>query len=125
MSFRVVYNIAKCDNQNASNPDVAKVRLMRIITERKIQEFWEAHLAAESAMRQWIATVREADWHNFADVRATFNHADIYKRCTIFDVGGNKYRIIAMIEYQKHLVFIRQVLTHVEYDKNKWQPDCG
>ncbi len=102
---------------------------MRIITERQIREFWQGEQGLEksrreSTMREWIRTVRLADWSNFADLKNTFNHADVYKNCTIFDIGGNKYRIIAKVEYQKHLVFIRFVLTHSEYDKKKWQFDC-
>lgn len=97
---------------------------MRIITERKLREFWQKHKSAESPLRGWIKVVKSADWNDFTEVRRTFNHADIYKRCVIFDVGGNKYRIITMIEYQKHLVFIRSCLTHADYDEQKWQFDC-
>jgi len=75
-------------------------------------------------MAEWRDAVRVADWSNFADVRLTFNHADVYHDCVIFDVGGNKYRIIAKVRYQKHLIFIRAVLTHEEYDENKWCGDC-
>ncbi len=78
----------------------------------------------ENAVREWIKVVRAADWQNFSGLKNTFNSADVYKNCTIFDVGGNKYRIIAKIEYQKHLVFIRSVLSHSEYDNKKWQLDC-
>lgn len=97
---------------------------MRIISEKALREFWLEHPEAEESMKDWISKVRYADWHRFADVRQTFNSADIYKCCVIFNVGGNKYRIIAKIEYQKYLVFIRAVLTHPEYDKDKWKPDC-
>lgn len=102
---------------------------MRIITERKLREFWQTARGAEgvsreNAMREWIKIVRKADWQNFPNLKNTFNSADVYKNCTIFDVGGNKYRIIAKIEYRTHLVFIRFVLTHSEYDERKWQPDC-
>lgn len=97
---------------------------MRIISEAQLRDFWEQEQSAENAMREWIKTVKRADWQSFSDVRQTFNHADIYKNCALFDVGGNKYRIIAKLEYRKHIVFIRFVLTHREYDKKKWQPDC-
>ena len=80
---------------------------MRIITERKLREFYAVNKDSENAMRDWIRTDRVADWNNFADLRNTFNHADIYKNCTIFDVGGNKYRIIAKVKYKAHSVFIR------------------
>ncbi len=97
---------------------------MRIISEKKLREFWQQHSEAETAMREWIKTVRLADWNNFSDVRKTFNHADIYGGCVIFDVGGNKYRIIAKIAYQYKIVYVRFVLTHREYDEKKWQTDC-
>jgi mRNA interferase HigB len=103
---------------------------MRIITERRLREFWENAKAnaekqrRESAMREWIKVVKYADWANPGDLRQTFNHADFYKNCVIFDVGGNKYRIIAKAAYRRHLVFIRFVLTHSEYDENKWCADC-
>jgi mRNA interferase HigB len=97
---------------------------MRIVTERKLKEFWQKNKLSEIALRDWIRTVHLADWQNFLDVRKTFNHADVYKNCVIFDVGGNKYRVIAKVEYKIHIVFIRFVLTHAEYDEKKWQFDC-
>lgn len=97
---------------------------MRIISERKLREFWQQYPESENAMREWIKIVRLADWNNFSDVRKTFNHADIYGGCTIFDVGGNKYRIIGKIAFQHKIVYIRFVLTHREYDEKKWQSDC-
>lgn len=97
---------------------------MRIVSEKKLRQFWEIHKEAEPPMRQWIKIVRQAAWGNFADVRDNFNHADIYGVCTIFDVGGNKYRIIAKAAYGINVVFIRFVLSHSEYDKQKWQSDC-
>ncbi len=97
---------------------------MRIIIEKPIKEFWLQHAEAEAAMKEWIKKVKLVDWNNFSDVRKTFNHADIYKCCLIFDVGGNNYRIIAKIKYEFKIVYIRYVLTHNEYDQNKWQNDC-
>ena len=89
-----------------------------------MREFWQKHPEAENAMREWIQSVKLADWNSFSDVRKTFNHADIYGNCTIFDVGGNKYRVIAKVAYQIKVVFIRFVMTHKEYDEKKWQNDC-
>lgn len=97
---------------------------MRIVTKRKLKEFWMINKAAETVLRDWVKIVNLADWKTSADIKKTFNRANIYKDCTIFDIGGNKYRIIAKVEYQIHIVFIRFVLTHSEYDENKWQSDC-
>lgn len=97
---------------------------MRMISEKHIRSFYAEHAEAENVLRNWILTVRAADWRTFAEIRETFNSADVYKQCVIFNVGGNNYRIIGMIEYEKHLVFIRAVLTHKDYDAGKWKPDC-
>jgi len=102
---------------------------MRIITERRLREFWQAakgneRTAREKALREWIAIIRRADWTSFAEARKTFNHADVYCNCTIFDVGGNKYRIIGKVAYRKKAIYIRFIFTHEEYDKNRWQDDC-
>lgn len=97
---------------------------MRIISEKRIREFWRDRPEAEGSMRAWIKTTRSASWKKFSEIRETYNHSDVYGGCVIFDVGGNKYRIIAKLAYGIGVVFIRSVLTHREYDENKWQSDC-
>ncbi len=102
---------------------------MRIITERKLRDFWNAaagneRLRREKVLRDWTSVVKTANWNSFANIRETFNHADVYGMCTIFDVGGNKYRIIVKVAFRIKVVFIREVLTHAEYDRNKWRLDC-
>jgi mRNA interferase HigB len=102
---------------------------VRIISERRIRDFWEAADGAEAAkrekaMREWIVVVKNAEWRNFADIRQTFNHSDAFGKCVIFDVGGNKYRIIAKAAFGIKVLFIRFVVTHAEYDDKKWQADC-
>ena len=102
---------------------------MRIISEKKLREFWQEarrgeRIIRERALREWIKTVRQIEWNSFAELRKTFNHADVYCDCTIFDVGGNKYRIIGLVAYKAKIVYIFHVLTHKEYDNDKWQHDC-
>lgn len=98
---------------------------MRIISEKALKEFWQNDTDAETVMREWIYLVRQADWKNSADVKQTFNTVNRVNSCFVFDVGGNKYRIIAKVAFRIRLVFIRNVLTHKEYDKDKWQADCS
>src|SRR5437868_9685086 len=98
---------------------------MRIISERRIREFYEKNRESESVFREWIQVVRKADWLSFSDVRRSFNHSDVHDKFTIFDIGGNKYRIIAKIEYSKHIVFIRFVMSHGEYNKHSKWCNCG
>jgi hypothetical protein len=67
--------------------------------------------------------VKASDWACFADVRKTYNTADLVGNKVVFDVGGNKYRVIAVIDYEGHKVFLRFVLNHQDYDKGRWKSD--
>jgi mRNA interferase HigB len=98
---------------------------MWIITERKLREYWREHADAELPLREWIKVVNNIDSMSFSDVRDTFGSADFHNGFTIFNVGGNNFRIIAKIEYSKHIVFIKYVFSHAEYDNHKNWCDCG
>ncbi len=90
---------------------------------RRLREFWEKHANAERALRTWFTHVEQAQWRNFAEVRRDFPATDQVRRLTVFNIGGNLYRLIARIEYEQQKVFIRAVLTHAEYDKEEWKDD--
>jgi mRNA interferase HigB len=98
---------------------------MRIISKSKLREFWKAHPDAEKPLKDWYRLVGRADWQHFADVRETYRHADAYCDCVIFDIKGNDYRLIAVALYPIRRVYVRYVLTHKEYDKDKWKDDCN
>lgn len=72
----------------------------------------------------WRDRTKKASWQDFEAVKRDFPAADKYRACVIFDIGGNNYRLIVKIDYQKQLVRIRKALTHAEYDKEKWKSDC-
>lgn len=97
---------------------------MHIISLKKFREFWAVHPEARDALRAWHGTVEDQTWNRFADVRTTYGSVDLCGKCHIFNVGGNKYRIIAAIHYNRHKVYIRHVLTHVEYTRGKWREEC-
>lgn len=96
---------------------------MRIITERRLREFADVHPDAATSLEAWRKTVKFAQWDSFADVRATLATADVVGNLTVFNIGGNKYRLVAFIDYNRHIVFIRAVLTHAAYDKEGWKHD--
>jgi mRNA interferase HigB len=98
---------------------------VRIISKSKLREFWKQHPDAEAPLMEWYKITSKADWNNFADVRATFRHADPYCDCVIFDIKGNHYRLISIILYPVKHVYVRSVLTHADYDKGKWKDDCN
>lgn len=89
-----------------------------------IAKFAKKHARARSSLKTWYDVTVKAQWKNFDDVKKTFRTADIYGDCTIFDIGGNNYRLIASINYQLQQVRVQTVLTHAEYDKEKWKSDC-
>lgn len=97
---------------------------MRIISKRRLREFWEKNEASETPLIEWYKLVRKAEWKSFADVRDSFRHADVYRDCVIFDIGGNKFRLITKIRYRKSRIYVRFVLSHKEYDNNVWRKDC-
>ena len=77
-------------------------------------------------MRKWYYVVSNASWTNLTDVRRHFPHADPVVVAsdavmTVFNVGGNKFRLIAKIDYQRHKVYVKEVLTHAEYSPQKWK----
>ncbi len=97
---------------------------MRVISRRKLREFWEVTNEAETPLDNWYRTAKKAEWQNIVEVREKYPHADIFGNCVIFNVGGNKHRIIAKIEFIKQTIYVKFVLTHKEYDKNTWKRDC-
>ena len=100
-------------------------RPMRVISVKKLKEFWEdpRNPDAESPLRTWYQTVRAAGWTCFANVRRTYAAADLVGNKVVFDIGGDKYRLIAVIDYEGHKVFARHVLSHKDYDKGLWKED--
>jgi mRNA interferase HigB len=89
-----------------------------------LQKFARKHARSRSSLEIWYQTSLEAIWHNFDDVKKTFAATDIYHNCAIFDIAGNKYRLIAKIRYDLEQVDIEAILTHAEYDRDKWKKNC-
>lgn len=95
---------------------------MRIIAPKRLQEFWKRHPESRSTLNAWVKHVRKANWGSFAELKLSMGaRADRYKQFVIFDIGGNNYRLIAAIHFNTGIVFIRHVLTHAEYDLDKWK----
>lgn len=95
---------------------------MHIITRSRLKEFWKKHPDSETSLRLWFTLTTTANWQNFVELRQTFPSADQVKNLTVFNIGGNKYRLVAFVDYTYEKVFIRHVLTHAEYDDD-WKSD--
>jgi mRNA interferase HigB len=93
---------------------------MRIIAVSTLRAFWSrpGRHDAEEPLKAWVHIVRAADWARPTDVTTMFRTADIVANdCVIFNVGGNKYRLIAAVHYRGKRVYVRFIGTHAEYDK--------
>ena len=92
---------------------------MRVITKRKLVEFYtaEGHSNSKVALERWYQTVSAAQWQNFADIRRDFPNADyVGNQHYVFNIKGNKYRLVVVIMFTPELVYIRWVGTHEDYN---------
>ena len=94
---------------------------MHIITRKRLNEFAAQHPETRNALAQWYELVKKTDFANFAALRAMFPAADKVGKLTVFNIGGNKVRLMAAIHYNRRKVYIRAVLTHSEYDEGTWK----
>ncbi len=95
---------------------------MRILSEAVAARFAARYPAARKPLQRFLAIAKEADWPHFAALRQTFGAADIGNRTgrVMFDIGGNKYRLIASIDFKEQILVIERVLTHADYSREKF-----
>lgn len=93
---------------------------MHIISKTRLQEFGAKHADAQRPLLTWFKFVKKNVYSNHDELKKTFPTADKVGKYTVFDIGGNKYRLITTIHYNRKKVFIRNVLTHADYDQNAW-----
>ena len=98
---------------------------MHIISPKKFRDFWRTNKESQTVLDNWIRFVKKANWANFAELKQDFPLADLVGKCIVFNVGGNKYRVITKVYFKQQTILIRFVLTHKEYDKDEWKKDCG
>jgi len=98
---------------------------VNVISRKKLRQFWESKPERKqhaAAFEMWFKLARRARWHNFQEAKSTFGQTDVAtgetgRTATIFDIGGNKYRLIVHVAYAYKRVLIKFVGTHNEYDK--------
>ncbi len=94
---------------------------MHIISRKTLRVFWQKYPDSQTALIRWFKIVQKTDFVSFADLRVTFPSADRVGNLIVFNIGGNKYRLITSVHFNRRKIFIRYVLTHKEYDKGDWK----
>ena len=95
---------------------------MHVISRKTLRQFWEQHPDSESALARWFKVMQRHDFTSFETLRGTFPTADKVGDFIVFNIGGNKYRLITAIHFNRRKVYVRHVLTHPEYDRGVWKP---
>jgi mRNA interferase HigB len=95
---------------------------MNVVSHKAIRTFCQKYGDAWSPLDRWYGVAKRATWVSFAEVKQTFNAADFVAPYVVFDIGGNKYRLIAEINFSRRVLFIRGIMTHKEYVKGAWKP---
>jgi mRNA interferase HigB len=99
---------------------------MRIIKPATVKSWASGHADAAGALDKWMALIEDAEWKNLVEMRAVIASADEVmvesgRRVVVFNIGGNKYRLIAAVHYNTQIVYAMMFMTHAEYDKGRWK----
>ena len=94
---------------------------MHVISRKALRQFWKQHPGSETALVRWFKIMQRTEFHSFSELHEVFPSADMVDDWVVFNIGGNKYRLITSIHFNRGKVYIRHVLTHPEYDKGDWK----
>ena len=97
---------------------------MRIYSKKTLDEFGKTHADVADVLKGWYRVAKSSKWQNIQDVKKSCSaSADAAGRFTVFNIKGNKYRLIVSIDYEKQIINIKYILTHAEYDSGRWKND--
>ena len=94
---------------------------MHIITQKRIWDAKIKYIESAAALDGWYRVIKRNKFNNFAELKKSFNTVDKVGHWYVFNLGGNKLRLIAAIHFQRQKIYIRDVLTHNEYNKDNWK----
>jgi len=93
---------------------------MRVISNKTLLTFAKLHPQSRVPLQAWRKLIESSNYENFSQLRATFASVDKVGTFYVFDISGNKFRVIAAIHFNRKMLFVRHVFTHAEYDR--WKP---
>jgi len=97
---------------------------MRIYSKKTLDEFGKTHADVANVLQGWYRVAKSAKWQNIQDVKQSCSaSADAAGGFTVFNIKGNKYRLIVSIDYERQIINIKYILTHAEYDSGRWKND--
>jgi mRNA interferase HigB len=98
---------------------------VRVISRKALRQFWEIHPDAEVPLRAWFTAASRGVFRSLPELRRTFASVDYVgagnSGLYVFNIGGNKCRLIAAVHFNTQKVFVRRVLTHAQYDRSEWK----
>lgn len=93
---------------------------MHVISRKALRDFWTRHPDSKNALVRWFKIMDQSEFGDFNALRRAFPSADTVKNLVVFNIGGNKYRVVASIHFNRGKLYVRHVLTHSEYDRGGW-----
>jgi mRNA interferase HigB len=101
--------------------------IVHAISYKTLREFAETSPSALEPLKTWHKIASRAIWNDITDVRAVYPHADAAGKCTVFNIGGNDFRLVVQIDFDAQVIYVKKVMTHAEYSfKNgeRWKRSC-
>ena len=94
---------------------------MHIISRKALFTFWEKHPESEVPLQRWLRIISKSNFTTFNTLRKTFPNADKVGNLIVFNIGGNNYRLIASVHFNRNKIYVRHILTHEEYGGGAWK----
>jgi len=102
------------------NPNLLNL-IMHVITRKRLNEFVAKYPDTENALVRWYKIVKSRNFNSFVELRNEFSSADQADNLMVFNIAGNKVRLIAAIHYNRQKLYIRAIFTHADYNQGKWR----
>jgi mRNA interferase HigB len=96
---------------------------MHLMSIRQLRDDATRYPDAQQPIEDWYNIVRRTDWSNLEEVKGTYRDAEAVGNFTVFNIKGNKYRLIVDIDYESGTIYHKYFLTHADYDKDRWKND--
>ncbi len=96
---------------------------MHVLSRKRLRDFTALHPDAGRPLMAWYRVMSRMDFASFAELRRAFGSVDKVGKFTVFDIAGNRFRLVAAIHYNRQRVYVRHVLTHTDYDRGNWLDD--